>query len=355
MEADTAADISSPSTSHEYDVALSFADEDRDYVEAVAQLLRENKVKVFYDKFKEADLWGTDLYTELGSVYGVKARFCVVFLSKAYAETAWTKHELRAAQARAFEQKQEYILPARFDDTTMPGIHSTVAYIDLRKRPPEDLVDLILQKLQRSSASAAEHMRRRSRQRRRWLAISAGLALAIAGATLSVLRATAASPPPRWLAEDFVPTIRELARLADDLQIASGHYTQTIPADKETLRREIRDLRSSIKSYNSAFGNLRLATNDFRENLARENNSGLRDAAMRVFEYAGSEFQPYPEPPEFQAEKSIDDQRGPLLSDWQKNRGHLIPKVEQLKKQLNDLEMDILRVARVRAWKCTGA
>jgi len=50
---------------YDYDVALSFAGEDREYVEIVADILHELGVKVFYDKYEEADLWGRDLYTHL--------------------------------------------------------------------------------------------------------------------------------------------------------------------------------------------------------------------------------------------------------------------------------------------------
>ena len=42
------------STSREFDIALSFAGEDRKYVDQVANLLRNSGVKVFYDLFEEA-------------------------------------------------------------------------------------------------------------------------------------------------------------------------------------------------------------------------------------------------------------------------------------------------------------
>lgn len=45
---------------YKYDIALSFAGEDREYVEKVATLLKENGIKVFYDKFEQVDLWGKD-------------------------------------------------------------------------------------------------------------------------------------------------------------------------------------------------------------------------------------------------------------------------------------------------------
>ena len=133
---------------YEFDVALSFAGEERDYVERVAKYLTEKGVKVFYDKYGEVDLWGKDLYVHLDEIYRKKARYCVMFLSKNYAKKVWTNHERESAQARAFEEKKEYILPARFDDTEIPGIRPTMGYIDLRKKSPEEFSDLIIAKLQ---------------------------------------------------------------------------------------------------------------------------------------------------------------------------------------------------------------
>ena len=49
---------------YEYDVVLSFAGEDRDYVEAVANQLLYDKIKVFYDNFETVGNWGKDLYIE---------------------------------------------------------------------------------------------------------------------------------------------------------------------------------------------------------------------------------------------------------------------------------------------------
>ena len=61
----------------------------------------------------------------------------VIFLSRAYADKLWTRHELKAAQARAFADAAEYILPARFDDTEIPGLLGIVAYVDLRSKTPD--------------------------------------------------------------------------------------------------------------------------------------------------------------------------------------------------------------------------
>ena len=53
---------------YKYDIALSFAGEDREYVEKVATLLKENGVKVFYDKFEQVDLWGKDVSYNIGTL-----------------------------------------------------------------------------------------------------------------------------------------------------------------------------------------------------------------------------------------------------------------------------------------------
>ena len=53
--------------SREYDVSLSFTGEDREYVEQVASGLRHQGVRVFYDRYEEANLWGKDLCVHLAA------------------------------------------------------------------------------------------------------------------------------------------------------------------------------------------------------------------------------------------------------------------------------------------------
>lgn len=141
--------------SYEYQVALSFAGEDREYVSKVATLLKLQEISVFYDEFEEAKLWGKDLYEYLDEIYREKARYCIIFLSKHYAKKLWTTHERKSAQERALKQNEEYILPARFDDTEIPGIRSTVKYVDLNNYSPEDFVALVIQKLSESQSKGA--------------------------------------------------------------------------------------------------------------------------------------------------------------------------------------------------------
>lgn len=136
-----------PSVERNYDVCLSFAGEDRPYVDKVARALQAAGVRTFYDEFEKVRLWGKDLYSHLHDIYQNQASYCVVFISKFYAEKAWTDHERRSAQARSLTSKSEYILPVRFDDTPIPGIPETVGYLSLKNTSPKELAKIILTKI----------------------------------------------------------------------------------------------------------------------------------------------------------------------------------------------------------------
>ncbi len=138
----------------EYDVALSFAGEDRDYVEQVAEQLVQLEVSVFYDRFEQVNLWGKDLAEHLGAVYSKDAHFVVIFASRAYADKAWPSHEKQSALSRHLRGDQGRILPVRIDDTDIPGIPGTIAYLDSRVLTPSKLAELIRQKVDAESGDS---------------------------------------------------------------------------------------------------------------------------------------------------------------------------------------------------------
>ncbi len=130
-----------------FDVALSFAGEDRQPAKELRDLLVEGGYKPFYDENELANLWGKNLYDYLSEVYKDRARYCVMFLSKHYERKLWTNHERQMAQARAFKENREYILPVRIDDTDIPGIPPTIGYLDLRSITIEEVYKALDKKL----------------------------------------------------------------------------------------------------------------------------------------------------------------------------------------------------------------
>jgi hypothetical protein len=132
---------------YKYQVALSFAGEDRFYVEKVAELLKEQGISVFYDKFEQVDLWGKDLGIHFDTIYRRHSQYFIPFISTYYKEKIWTNYEVRNAIARAIESKEDYILPVKFDDTEIDGIRSTIGYIDAKNVAAEQLANAIIKKL----------------------------------------------------------------------------------------------------------------------------------------------------------------------------------------------------------------
>jgi hypothetical protein len=130
-------EVEMESLSWRYDVALSYAGEDRVQARELAKRVQTAGYSVFYDEFEE--LWGQDLSVKLHEVYGKQSRFCVIFVSKHYLQKSWTNEERKAVLARAMQQDSTYLLPIRLDDSDLPGLAGVTAYKDLRRQSMEEI------------------------------------------------------------------------------------------------------------------------------------------------------------------------------------------------------------------------
>ncbi|MGB8473453.1 MAG: TIR domain-containing protein [Candidatus Acidiferrum sp.] len=140
----------SEKASFDYDVALSFAGENRDAAEKIAYALISLGVRVFYDKFERDVLLGKNLFDYLTEVYSSRSKFCLILISESYVLKEWTNLERQSAQARSLSSANEYILPVRIDDTAVPGVLATVACEDLRFSSAEEIAKVVLKKVRAS-------------------------------------------------------------------------------------------------------------------------------------------------------------------------------------------------------------
>lgn len=132
-----------------YDVVLSFAGEDREYVEECANILTALGIKVFYDSYEQSELWGKDLYTFLADIYSNKARYAIVFISKYYVEKRWTKHEFNFINERMFNSDTEYLLPVLLDETALLGVAQTRGY--LANKTPYEVAVMFAKKINKDN------------------------------------------------------------------------------------------------------------------------------------------------------------------------------------------------------------
>jgi glucokinase len=131
----------------EYEVALSYASEDRPYVRRVAERLAAQGISFFYDEFAKTLMWGAELPETFNDIFGGRARFAIAFISEHYISKPWPMHEGRSALAKALVEHRTYFLPVKLDDSELPGLRRTIGYVDARSTSAEQLADMILEKL----------------------------------------------------------------------------------------------------------------------------------------------------------------------------------------------------------------
>jgi hypothetical protein len=149
---------------HEYDFAFSYAGPDQPFVEEVVRAMKARGLRVFFAPDEQADIVGRNLIDYLSEVYLTRARYCLVFISNHYAERKWTDRvERPAAQARALEQRERYIIPVRLDDAKIPGILSTTA--DIRGATANRIADLAVAILLRDETPIAVSQENQSQER----------------------------------------------------------------------------------------------------------------------------------------------------------------------------------------------
>jgi len=131
----------------DYDIALSFAGEDRSIARQLAARLHSKGVRAFMDEYERTELWGKDLSDEFRSRFGEKTRYVLVLASSHYAVKDWTDFEFTVAKKEAGRRRREFILPVRLDDTPLPGLRSAIAYLSLKELGVDGIVEEIIRKL----------------------------------------------------------------------------------------------------------------------------------------------------------------------------------------------------------------
>ena len=139
-----------------YEVALSFAGEDRSFADAVAKGLRDAGVKVFYDDFYAEDLWGEDLAVKLREVYHSSSQFCIMIISEHYVDKMWPSHERQQAIERMISERgKAYVLPVRLNgfNGEVPGLSGAISYLAVRSSDHQNIVYAFLRKIGRKGTS----------------------------------------------------------------------------------------------------------------------------------------------------------------------------------------------------------
>lgn len=135
-------------TEKQFEIALSFASEQRDLAKAINEILTNKKIQVFYDNDYKTEFvgrFGVDYFFEIYS----KAILCVPLLSKEYYLKSWPGIERMAMTQRLLEnllndEQNDFILPFIVDNSEVKGLFK--ALCPEYGNNPETMADLIIKK-----------------------------------------------------------------------------------------------------------------------------------------------------------------------------------------------------------------
>lgn len=124
-----------------YDLAFSFAGEDREYVKDVKEACEKLGLSVYYDEDRKIDQWGKSFIGEQRKVYsGYKTKHFVPFISKHYFVKPIPTDEFKSALMESTKRSQ-YILPVKMDDSeiSVEYLHKDIQYIKKDDYSPDGL------------------------------------------------------------------------------------------------------------------------------------------------------------------------------------------------------------------------
>ena len=104
----------------EYDVALSFAAEDREFAEFLVAELRELGHAVFYDRSEQHEMLAGNMEDYLGPIYRSGSRYVVVLLGPTYGARRWTMFEASSYRDRI---DAGHVIPVRANGMVTDPLH----------------------------------------------------------------------------------------------------------------------------------------------------------------------------------------------------------------------------------------
>jgi hypothetical protein len=132
-----------------YDIAVSFAGEQRGYVRETVAACKAKGLRVFFDEDKTNDWWGRNFIQEQRRTYSSQTRFFVPFLSSDYLAKPIPMDEFASAMMTAVKLGDGYILPVIMGNADVPAelLHPHIGYLRSEAFTPDRLADELVKKV----------------------------------------------------------------------------------------------------------------------------------------------------------------------------------------------------------------
>lgn len=129
-----------------YDLAISYASEQLEYVREFADAMIDRGYSVFLDRYETVRLLSTFLHEELYSIFRNESRHIILFISDEYSAKPHALWEAKITIARSIFNPNCFTV-ARFTDAQVPCIDESYLYLDIKKYTALELAELMSKKL----------------------------------------------------------------------------------------------------------------------------------------------------------------------------------------------------------------
>ena len=108
---------------YNYQIGISYADEQKKIAERIFNLLTEKGIKVFFAPNEESNYLGSNIYTELINIYENECKYIVAIISEEYLNKDYTNQELSVALTRN-KNGEKCLIPIYTSDARHKDISS---------------------------------------------------------------------------------------------------------------------------------------------------------------------------------------------------------------------------------------
>jgi hypothetical protein len=253
-------------TTMEYDLAFSFAGEDRPYVESLKDACEDIGLSVYYDEARKLDQWGLSFLAEQRKVYsGAKTKHFVPFISKHYFSKPIPTDEFRSAMMES--TKRRYMLPIKLDNSpvSVEYLSADMQYI----KSVDFSVEQIAQKLRdlvSSTPQAAQDIDKQLKQ----------------DFELPMPRLTPNDYNKYEEAENLLKFVAE--KFEKELpKLKSYGYNYVVKASDEDVKIRVSNVNDTVWSLNIFYGNLGGNMLGYNEDDSMNYNTGSYNGQIESF------------------------------------------------------------------------
>lgn len=131
-----------------YDVGISYASEDEEYVGRVIRLLKEiYNINVFFAPLEQRKMIGEDLLVYLNRVYKDECQYVAVFVSDNYLLKDYPRQEASIIKLRQLTENYRFIIPIVFGDARLDWLSKDIDYMKGDKCAESEVAYYISEKI----------------------------------------------------------------------------------------------------------------------------------------------------------------------------------------------------------------